>query len=90
MADINEERKNPPKQHGPAGRAARMMPGEKARDFKGTILTLFGYLRPYKWQLVVVAAMALLSTVFAIVSPTVLGMATDIVVKGVMVGALKG
>ena len=84
MADINEERKNPPKQHGPAGRAARMMPGEKARDFKGTILTLFGYLRPYKWQLVLVAAMALLSTVFAIVSPTVLGMATDIVVKGVM------
>ena len=84
MADVNEERKTPPKQGGPGGRAARMMPGEKARDFKGTILTLFGYLRPYKWQLVVVAAMALLSTVFAIVSPTVLGMATDIVVKGVM------
>ena len=84
MANVNEERKTPPKQHGPAGRAARMMPGEKARDFKGTILTLFGYLRPYKWQLVVVAAMALLSTVFAIVSPTVLGVATDIVVKGVM------
>jgi len=84
MADTNEERREAPKQHGPAGRAARMMPGEKARDFKGTILTLFGYLRPYKWQLVVVAVMALLSTVFAIVSPTVLGMATDIVVKGVM------
>ncbi|MCR5034298.1 MAG: ABC transporter ATP-binding protein/permease [Clostridia bacterium] len=60
------------------------MPGEKARDFKGTILTLFGYLRPYKWQLVVVGLMALFSTLFAIVSPTVLGMATDIVVKGVM------
>ena len=84
MADVNEERRHPPKQQGPAGRAARMMPGEKARDFKGTIATLFGYLRPYKWQLVVVAAMALLSTVFAIVSPTVLGMATDVVVKGVM------
>ena len=84
MAEITEERKNPPKQHGPGGRAARMMPGEKARDFKGTILTLFGYLRPYKWQLVLVGAMSLLSTVFAIVSPTVLGMATDIVVKGVM------
>ena len=84
MAEITEERKNPPKQHGPGGRAARMMPGEKARDFKGTILTLFGYLRPYKWQLVLVGVMSLLSTVFAIVSPTVLGMATDIVVKGVM------
>ena len=84
MAEITEERKNPPKQQGPGGRAARMMPGEKARDFKGTILTLFGYLRPYKWQLVLVGAMSLLSTVFAIISPTVLGMATDIVVKGVM------
>ena len=84
MASVNEERKTPQKQGGPAGRAARMMPGEKARDFKGTILTLFGYLRPYRWQLAVVVTMALLSTVFAIVSPTVLGMATDIVVKGVM------
>ena len=84
MAEISEERKNPPKQHGPGGRAARMMPGEKARDFKGTITTLFGYLRPYKWQLVIVAAASLLSTVFAIVSPTVLGAATDKVVKGVM------
>ena len=84
MASVNEERKTPPKQGGPAGRAARMMPGEKARDFKGTILTLFGYLRPYRWQLAVVVTMALLSTVFAIVSPTVLGVATDIVVKGVM------
>ena len=81
-----EERRQDTKQQGPGpgGRAARMMPGEKARDFKGTILTLFGYLRPYKWQLVVVGLMALLSTVFSIVSPTVLGMATDIVVKGVM------
>ena len=81
-----EERRQDTNQqgHGPGGRAARMMPGEKARDFKGTILTLFGYLRPYKWQLVVVGLMALLSTVFSIVSPTVLGMATDIVVKGVM------
>jgi len=81
-----EERRQNTKQQGPGpgGRAARMMPGEKARDFKGTILTLFGYLRPYKWQLVVVGLMALFSTLFAIVSPTVLGMATDIVVKGVM------
>ena len=81
-----EERRQNTKQQGPGpgGRAARMMPGEKARDFKGTILTLFGYLRPYKWQLVVVGLMALFSTLFVIVSPTVLGMATDIVVKGVM------
>ena len=85
MADRPEERKDTQQQsHGPGNRAARMMPGEKARDFKGTILTLFGYLRPYKWQLVVVGLMALFSTLFSIISPTVLGMATDIVVKGVM------
>lgn len=74
------ERKKAPRQ---GGRSAKFQPGEKAKDFKGTILTLFGYLRPYKWQLVVVAITAILSTVFSIVSPAILGKATDVVVKGI-------
>lgn len=80
MADQTKERKKAPKQ---GGRAAKMMPGEKAKDFKGTILTIFGYLKPYTWQLVIVAVTAILSTVFSIISPAVLGMATDVVVKGI-------
>ena len=74
------ERKRPPKHGGPG---AKMMPGEKAKDFKGTIGALARYLKPYKWQLIVVVIAAVGSTVFSIISPAVLGMATDQVVKGI-------
>ena len=80
---VKGERKHAPKQ---SGRAAKMMPGEKAQDFKGTIITLFKYLRPYNLLLIVVLLTTILSTVFAIVSPVVLGKATDVVVKGVASG----
>ena len=84
MAGEAGERKNTNAQHGPGGRAAKMMPGEKARDFKGTILKLFSYLKPYRIQVGIVFITAILSTVFATISPTILGMATDEVVRGVM------
>ncbi len=75
------EKKRSPKQ---IGHAAKMMPGEKAKDFKGSILTLAMYLKPYKWHLAVVTVAAIGSTAFNIVSPAILGMATDKVVQGVM------
>lgn len=65
------------------GRAAQMMPGEKAKDFKGTIMTLLGYLKPYRIRLVIVLICAIASTVFNIVSPAILGAATDKVVEGI-------
>lgn len=68
---------------GHGGKAAKMMPGEKAKDFKGTILKLFGYLKHYKLQLVVVVFATILSTVFTTISPAILGKGTDIVVKGI-------
>ena len=68
---------------GHGGKAAKMMPGEKAKDFKGTILKLFGYLKHYKLQLGVVVFAAILSTVFTTISPAILGKGTDIVVKGI-------
>lgn len=59
-----------------------MGPGEKAKDFKGTIKTLLTYLKPHKFKLVVVFIFAIVSTVFSIVSPSILGDATDVIVKG--------
>lgn len=61
-----------------------MMPGEKARDFGGTMKTLISYLRPHGIAVSVVFLFAIASTVFSIVSPTILGDATDEVVKGLM------
>jgi len=69
---------------GPGGKAARMMPGEKAKDFKKTMGTLLGYLKPYTVKLVIVMVFAALSTIFSIISPAVLGAATDKVVDGLM------
>ena len=80
MARVTGENNKAP---GHGGKAAKMMPGEKAKDFKGTILKLFGYLKHYKLQLVVVVFAAILSTVFTTISPAILGKGTDIVVKGI-------
>lgn len=63
-----------------------MMPGEKAKDFGKTMKTLIGYLKPYRFRLAVVFIFAIASTVFTIISPTILGDATDKVVEGLMSG----
>jgi len=56
---------------------------EKAKDFKGTFKRLAGYLAPKKWTFVMVFVFAILSTIFSIVSPRILGFATDKVFEGV-------
>ena len=78
-----ERRKGPGRPGGPGG---RMMPGEKAKDFGKTVKTLIGYLKPYKFRLAIVFIFAIASTVFTIISPTILGDATDKVVEGLMSG----
>ncbi|MEI3504518.1 MAG: hypothetical protein V8Q42_13060 [Anaerovoracaceae bacterium] len=42
-----------------------MMPGEKAKDFKGTMKTLLRYLAPHKFKLAAVFVFAIASTVFS-------------------------
>ena len=73
---------------GPPG--ARMgMPVEKAKNFKGTLKRLITYLKPYKLQLLFVLLAAIMSTIFAIVSPKIMGKATTKLFEGVMM-KLKG
>ncbi len=55
---------------------------EKASDFKGTMKTLLKYLKPHSVKLVIVFIFAIASTIFSIVSPTILGNATDTIVEG--------
>ncbi|WFB58289.1 ABC transporter ATP-binding protein [Paenibacillus sp. BR1-192] len=64
--------------HGPG------MPGEKAKDFKGTFRRLTRYLKPHTGKLLIVLIAAILSTIFSIVSPKILGDATTILFKGFM------
>ncbi|WP_411552453.1 ABC transporter ATP-binding protein [Paenibacillus lautus] len=64
--------------HGPG------MAGEKAKDFKGTFRRLTRYLKPHTGKLMIVLVAAILSTIFSIVSPKILGDATTILFKGFM------
>jgi ATP-binding cassette, subfamily B, multidrug efflux pump len=81
-----------PRRPGPGGGFRPMamgMPVQKAKDFKGTLKRLIGYLRPYKLQLLSVLLTAMISTVFAIVSPKIMGKATTKLFEGLMM-KLKG
>jgi ATP-binding cassette subfamily B multidrug efflux pump len=64
-------RRGPMGGHGPMGRGM-MMGGEKARDFKGTMLKLIRYLGAYKLSIIVVLIFAVASTIFSIVGPKIL------------------
>lgn len=84
MADRSKAPRHRRGHGGPGGGPAGMMPGEKAKNFKGTMKTLISYLKPHGLAVIVVFLFAIASTVFNIVSPTILGDATDEVVKGLM------
>ena len=58
--------------------------GEKAKDFKGTISKLVRYSRKYLPAVIVVMVIAVLSTVFNVVCPKVLGKATTALSEGIM------
>ena len=58
--------------------------GAKPKDFKKTILTLWGYLREYQTTIAIVVFFALLSTVFSIVGPKLLGKVTTKLVEGII------
>ena len=64
---------------GPMGRGgwgAMGRPVEKAKDFQGTLKRLLGYFQPEKIRLSIVLGAAILGTVFNIVGPKILGLAT--------------
>ena len=67
--------------HGP-GRG--MVPGEKAKDFKGTIGRLLAYMGKFKFALIGVLLFAVGSTVFNVVGPKILGQATTELFHGLM------
>ena len=59
-----------------------MMKGEKPKDFSGSVKALAGYLRRYYAALVLVFASAILSTLFMIAGPMILGGATTALFEG--------
>lgn len=80
----NEMGKRP--QHrgkGPMG-GHGMMPGEKAKDFKGSMGKLLSYIGKYKIAIVCVMIFATCSTIFNVIGPKILGKATTALSEGLM------
>lgn len=65
------------------------MPVQKARHFKKTLKRLMSYLSPHKAVLITVFIAAILSTVFSIIGPKLMGDATTKLFAGMMM-KLKG
>jgi ATP-binding cassette subfamily B protein len=63
------------------------MPTEKAKDFKGTLRRLAGYLRPHRTAILGVFGMAVLSTVFSVAGPKILGQSITILHEGIVAKA---
>jgi len=83
---MSENKKSSPgmgRGHGPGG-PGMVMPGEKAKNFKGSLKRLTQYLNPRKITLLFILLMAILSTLFSIVSPKILGKATTKLFEGII------
>ncbi|BBH23755.1 ABC transporter [Paenibacillus baekrokdamisoli] len=64
------------------------MPVQKAKNFKVTLRRLISYLKPHRVALFIVVATAILSTVFSILGPKIMGKATTKLFEG-LVGKMK-
>ena len=69
---------------GRGGWGAMGRPVEKAKDFWGTLRRLLRYFLPQKYLLMVVLVMAILGTVFNVVGPKLLGLATTKLFEGLI------
>lgn len=74
----------PTRQRGPMGRMGGMRRGEKAKDFKGTMRQLLGYIGQHKIAVLVAVAFAVCSVIFNIVGPKVLGQVTTKLFEGLV------
>ncbi len=74
----------PTRQRGPMGRMGGMGRGEKAKDFKGTMRQLLGYIGQHKIAVFSAVAFAVCSVIFNIVGPKVLGQVTTKLFEGLV------
>lgn len=79
MAVNNQKTRHGPMGGGPGGGFV-----EKPKNFKSTLKKLFNYLARFKFMLAVVISCAIISTIFNIVGPKILGNITTEIYAGVM------
>lgn len=84
MSDRNS-RRGPGGGHGPMGGGR---PVEKAKDFKNSGKRLLGFFRPQLNRIIIVFMTSIISVVFSILSPKILGKGTDVLVQGIKTGVV--
>ena len=75
----NRPRRGPDRPGGPGG---GFVPGEKAKNFRGTLGKVLRYIGAYRIAILMVALFAIGGTVFNIIGPKVLGQATTTLFTG--------
>jgi ATP-binding cassette, subfamily B, multidrug efflux pump len=58
------------------------VPTQKAKNFKGTVARLLGYLQPHRSALIVVVVAGVIGTIFMVLGPKILGLATTKIFEG--------
>jgi len=65
------------------------VPMQKAKDFKGTLKRLIAYLKPHRTGLAIVILAGAIGTVFQVLGPKILGMATTKIFEGFVAKAAR-
>ena len=78
---MSERKSRRPMGHGPHG---PMGTGEKAKNFKGTMARLIKYLQPFWIPMILCILFSVLSTIFTIIGPKILGNATTKLAEGIV------
>ena len=73
-----------PGRGGPGGMHGLGAPFEKPKNFKGTLKRLYTYLKPLRIKLSVVVVLAILGTLFSIISPKLMGNVVTEIFRGIM------
>ena len=85
--NLRQQQGPPPSIFGRGPMGGFGMPVQKAKDFKGTLRRLSGYLRPRQTGLTVVIGAGVISTLFSVIGPKLLGKATTKVFEGYLARA---
>jgi ATP-binding cassette subfamily B protein len=65
------------------------VPMQKAKDFKGTLKRLIAYLKPHRTDFTIVVLAGAVGTVFQVLGPKILGMATTKIFEGFVAKATR-
>ena len=72
----------PPSIFGRGPMATLGMPVQKAKDFKGTVRRMAGYVAPHRASLIIVITAGVIATILSVIAPKILGLATTRIFEG--------